>query len=453
MGLLAGRQKRAELCLLVVPLAAAVNNGELSIADQLLLYSQTDITELSWATEGPDITVWHDIGIALKFSRFHDSHGDLTAMVRIYLRSFVGRSDADLYDAKIILTGSRSKTDAVKACKRLCPDWPYWTQTVDRACRIVRTFLEQGAPEIDLAEGDIPEEAPYVLAPLLRSGEHAVLFGKGGSAKSTLALACACLITSGASNIGMTSDGNPGRVLYLDYEDDEGNLKRRVRSLATGMQLPATPHVFYKKATAALPNMADELSRLIVARKFDGLIVDSAALACGADPEKADTAITYFNALRAMNLRWSLTIAHQSKTMNEKDPMPFGSVFWFTSPRMIWQTRKAEEEGGKSIHVGLWNRKNSNGTLEKPRGYEVSWDRGETTVIPELPRSVVEHRPHLSANDRIHAAMEDRSGVALTYKEIAQVAELPLNTVVQTMGRNGAGYRKDNGGWRLANDW
>lgn len=405
--------------------------------DQLLYLPGDKLGTLDWATEGPDVLVWHDIGIALRFSRFYDSRGDLNAMVRIYTRGVVGYPDRDLYDARIVLTGSRSKTDAVKACHKLVPDWPYWDETVNRACRIVRTFIEEGTPPVDLSLGDDPPEPPWLLEPLFRCNENALLFGDGGTGKSTLALWFSL------------SMAPTQRVLYLDFEDSEAEMRRHLRAIARGMNMdPIDRPVMYKEADLGLPQMAEALCRYVAAANIRGLVVDSAAMACGVEPEKAEAAIAYFRAIRTLHLDWTLTIAHQPKD-KANSKYPFGSIFWWNTPRNIWRTRTAQEPGEGQLHVGLWHEKANNRALQKPLGYQIARHDGQVAVQQEEPRRVEGFRASLSQNDQLVAALEDAAGQPMSYADIAGCLGIPVNQTYMVVRRCKRAAKAPTGGFIL----
>jgi hypothetical protein len=409
-----------------------------NLSDALVFIPGDKIEELDWVAEGPDVVVWHNLGLALRFSRFHESKGDLTAMVRIYTRGVVGYQDKDLYDAKIILTGSRSKTDAVKACQRAVPDWPYWTETVDRACRIVRKFLEEGTPPVDISLGDDTPEPPWLLEPLFRESENALLFGDGGTGKSTLALWF------------LLQMAPQQRVLYLDFEDSEPRMRRHLHAIARGMGMDEINRpVMYKQADMGLPQMAEALYRHIADAKIKGMVVDSAAMACGVEPEKAEAAIAYFRAIRMLHLDWTITIAHQPKE-KEKSKYPFGSVFWWNTPRNIWQTRKSQEPGTDTLHVGLWHQKANNGPLQQPIGYVITRPEGAVQIVREQPRSVSAFRGNLSQTQRILGALEDAQGTALSYQELAEYTEIPAKSLYVILPRMGNRVAKKDGGFVLA---
>jgi hypothetical protein len=319
-----------------------------------------------------------DVGIHFQFSRVIERGEDIYGMLQIATLGFPGHADGVIFDDRIILTGERSKPACAKTCARRIPEWPSWPDLIDDACRLVRRNLALGEPFVDLAEGDVEPVPPWLIEPFMRQDEHALLFGTGGTGKSTVALALMACLSVGVSRWGFTV-GEIAKVGYVDFEDSEDNLRRRLEALRQGLELPTRPSVFYKRGESSLAACAESLGRQCAERDIEGLVIDSAGMACGAEPEAADSANGYFRALRGLPIRWSLTIAHQPKD-KERSMMPFGSVFWWNNPRMIWKATAMSKEGSDHLDIGLIHRKANNGRFEKSIGLHLVYRDGSVTI-------------------------------------------------------------------------
>lgn len=369
----------------------------------------------------------------LSFSRLHEHHEEISGLVRIRLAGFPGRADGDLLDGKIILTGPRSMQDAARACAKRVGEFEDWDGLILKSCIAVRRALEEGTPVLDLGDGLVEPDAPFAVEPLIRVGEPTLAFGPGGTGKSTLALMVAMVATTGLEFWQLRSGVEQARILYLDYEDEEASQRRRLAKLAAGLGRER-PHIHWKRAESSLTQIAESLSRQIAREKITALIVDSAGLACGVEPESADSANAYFRALRSLKIDWSLTIAHQPKG-KERDPYPFGSVFWWNNPRMIWRTGLSRnDDNHDGIHLGLWHRKANNGMLGKPLAFHIRFVGDEIRVTREEPRSVAEFRGDLSEKERVLAALEDAAG-PLTYAELESITHIELGSLYVVVGR------------------
>ncbi len=388
--------------------------------------------------EGPDYIVDYH-GIQMAFSRLHEHHEEISGLVRVSLNGFPARPDGDLFDGKVILTGPRSMSDCAKACQARVSEFDDWQGLILKACIVVRRTLEEGSPIYDLADGDVEPDAPYAVAPLIRIGEPTLAFGPGGTGKSTLSLMVALVTTTAQGYWQLRPEGDPMTVLYLDFEDEIGPQRRRLSKLAEGLGCDR-PHIKWKRAEASLPQMAEALGRQVAREKIDAMIIDSAGLACGAEPESADSANAYFRALRSLRLKWSLTIAHQPKA-KERDPYPFGSVFWWNNPRMIWRTglSRSEGQGGSGIHLGLWNKKANNDDLHDPMAFHMRFSQGKIEVEAEAARRVEEFRDTLPQPQKVMAILED-AGKPLTYEQLEKetgIAVKVLYTIVHRLGKEG----------------
>ena len=105
------------------------------------------------------------------------------------------------------------------------------------------------------------------------------------------------------------------------------------------------------------------------------IIVDSAAPAAGGEAEKSNTAKTYHNALRELEIT-ALTIAHVSKEASKEDgtTSPYGSIFYRNLPRNIWEIKQGETYTRTVKELGLYQTKYNSGAGEEPIGLRFTFD-------------------------------------------------------------------------------
>lgn len=244
-----------------------------------------------------------------------------------------------------------------------------WQMLLNKACQLVREAMLGQDPTLHLQSAPREKRLPRLHDPLLDGGPN-IFFAKGGSTKTTLALALGCAVA-----MGQDFNGSPtvqADVLFVDYEADVGTIQDRQDAILRGRGYEGSIPLYYFPARGVpLHDLAPVLQRKV----DDGIgfiIVDSAALAAGADPEKAETAIRFFNALASLEVP-SLTIAHETKA--GEDQMPFGSVFWNNSARSLWNVKALQEPGHAGpVNVGLFHRKANNSRLHAPIGLSVTFD-------------------------------------------------------------------------------
>ena len=124
------------------------------------------------------------------------------------------------------------------------------------------------------------------------------------------------------------------RVLYLDWELDEGEHRLRYEQIF-GEAMPT--ELFYWRCDRHLPQINDAIRQKIAKLSVDFVVVDSIGYACPGNITSAEAATTYANLVRTWGVG-SLHLAHMVKGTknNESAKMkPFGSVFWHASARSI----------------------------------------------------------------------------------------------------------------------
>jgi len=157
------------------------------------------------------------------------------------------------------------------------------------------------------------------------------------------------------------------------------------------------------------------------------VIVDSAALAAGGEPERAETAIRYFNALAQLGAR-SLSVAHVTK--GDEDQWPFGSIFFHNSARSTWNVKLLQEQEEGIAHVGLFHRKANSSRLEAPVGLRLEFSDDALHIVRE--EVMAEWSGEVSLSKRIDKTL---AGGALSVKEIAKTLNAREDAVRQALNR------------------
>ena len=288
-----------------------------------------------------------------------------------------------------------------------------WTQLLNRACAMVRQAHAEADPSVDLAVLPITDTSTrYLQRPFVLEDGSAVVFGPGGTGKTYLDLLLAVGIAKGCDIFGQPCIQRP--VLYVDYESTAVRIKARLLRILEGMDLDWAdlPFTYWPGRGRPLAEMVPALQRKIRETDTGLLIVDSAALAAGGEPEKAEVALRYFNALAALEIP-SLTIAHVTKA--EEDQHPFGSVFWHNSARLTWNIKIEHDEGRDVAHLGLFNRKANDERLHPPIGIRMEFDGAAVRFSKEDLQAGITDRANLTARIR----GELRSG-SRSVKQMAQ---------------------------------
>jgi hypothetical protein len=274
---------------------------------------------------------------------------------------------------------------AARALRRTQPPAPSSGEHIVVGERIGRASADGQARNVDADDEQGEDAPPSILARLgarwLRDVSHApppdlllgrldaeedtVLFGAGDTGKGVLA--CDWIVR-------LAGDGH--RVLVLDYENHPTEWSRRVRALGGADAVERVVHVSPTSPTWGGPRGAiwqqqAELRELADAIEATFVVVDSAAVACGAaDSLKPEAPGQYFPALRYLGGP-TLTLAHVTKGDDMR--YPFGSVFWHNLARITWS---AEKVGGQGHQVILSHRKGNNHAHQGKSLVTITWRDG-----------------------------------------------------------------------------
>lgn len=286
--------------------------------------------------------------------------GDVQGVITIR-RLTVGAERRLVGPTKGTISGPNGRRDLARDLTEADPRLKNYAKVIiEIACINTIEAARSGSPMIRLKEAPVPEAVSYLIEPVVHDRNPVILFGDGGSGKSYLGMAFAASLASGKSYITGLTVTRPCRVGYLDWEMSSWEHRGRLESV-TGPDMP--DNLFYTQCVAPLPQDVDRLRRYAREHQIDYWVVDSVAPACGGEPESAEIAAAYFNALRSLGGA-SLSIAHVSKAGSSQDQKPFGSTFWHNLARLTWFAKAQEVDDGLSI--GLWNRKNNLGRLHPP---------------------------------------------------------------------------------------
>tara|TARA_R100001530_G_scaffold13251_1_gene12248 strand:+ start:4616 stop:5857 length:1242 start_codon:yes stop_codon:yes gene_type:complete len=272
----------------------------------------------------------------------------------------------DTFDSRLNIASLSQRESISRALKRTISGDIQWERILNNACSGLKRFLEEEDRSVDLfSVNEKDEEADWLIPNMIVSGGPNILFGKGGTSKTYLSLKMALSLAMGEEFLGHVPT-RTYRTMFVDYEATRGTIASRLRQL--NPDIPENAIWYFSPKGMPLHDSVPVLKKLVKKHDIEFLIIDSAALACGGRPEEAENAIRFFNALASIGTT-SLTIAHETKA--EGGNYPFGSVFFWNSPRSIWNIKAENEHESRALQVGLFHRKNNNGHLSSPVGVRV----------------------------------------------------------------------------------
>ena len=367
--------------------------------------------------------VWKAEQVSIVVERLVEEKATLTAELTITSQSpaIMGH----LHQARLNLTSTVSRASLVRALTERANHLP-WADIIEQACLLTLRKHREGEPVLNLAKVQPPESVSYRVDPMLVEGKPNLIYGAGGVGKTYIALWLATLVATGEPDGGMNPER--GNVLYLDYETDGDELAFRLRQITAGLTLNDPPTITYRFCYQPLAYDIAEVQRLCAVYGVDLVVVDSAAPACGGNPESSDEALRFFTALRSLRVT-SLILAHKTKaeaSAKASASGPFGSVFWFNMPRSIWELYSKQTPTDGTMEWGLFHRKHNQGKLHAPLGLRGSFSEEQHSLtmrsikvadVPELEEKLslparVAHA--LTHGSRSLQELQDELGVPLS---------------------------------------
>lgn len=409
--------------------------------DRNLLAQLTPLFRAPIQVEPPDVqrvglgyrAVFPNAGIEMRLSRVHETryevHGELTVQFAASAAVF----DRHLYQSRFNLSSGSTRTSTAKLLnERLKADW---VSMLERFCLAVLELERTGGETEEIGHLETKEPDRWLLQPLLLTRKSTILFGPGGSWKSTLGAAVAVSLTTGQSVIP-DWPAQKSTVLVLDWEDDSDVWNTRLRQIAVGAgQLP--PMVAYRRMKRPLADALESIAAEVAARKIGALIVDSVGLAIGASHEgegSADGAFRLFEALRQLGTT-NLLIDHVAGVdlrSNDLAAKPYGSVYKENLARNSFQVRRPKEVSGDRAEFILVQSK-TNGVRIPPQ--ELAVTHGESTITFARGRvSSPELSSALSLRERIARCLGENG--AMRTEDLAQALDVPSSSVRKMVQRD-----------------
>lgn len=319
------------------------------------------------------------------------------------------------YECRINIASNSAREGYARSMGRISKNKQEFDSYLSLAISAVMKAVQSKPRMIRLCDAPQKENQQWLLEPFVLDGSPNILFGEGGGGKTFVALRWLLSIATGIPFLGV----KPARTvpcMFLDYEDTAAEANDRIQKLCGSTKLTPdaqTPDLdllqnnihYFNAEGVPIHDLIPQLKEQIAKCKIQFILIDSAVMACGGEPEKAEAAGRFFNSLAKLGVT-TLTIAHETKSENHDHV--FGSIFWRNCARNMWnaQSEKDPVDNRKSS-FGLFHRKcnhdaprqpvplrifHGEGFVDIERGQADEWG-GKALSIPERITAVLRSGP------------------------------------------------------------
>ena len=356
------------------------------------------------------ILTWAPEGIKATVATIREDRGEIKAEVTFYGEVPDGGWGHLLTRRMSLLTDGERYRISQRLIEKM--DRVNWAEILEQTCvHSVRSFRE-GSPIVRLRDVQTTAALPYLIDRIVPELSTSIVFGDGEAGKSMFALFVAIAYAAGRELPSGLRPNGSGNVLYLDWEADPDEHKRRMTRISEGMGIPEPQGIYYRPCTRPIHEEADALAVQVIQLDIGLVIVDSLAPACGGDPSLAADAVRTMNALRQLGAT-RLAIGHVNRVDREKpaaNQTTFGSIFWRNLTRSMWQLIASDEGGGDEARFALYQRKSNNAKRERwPIGlrYEFDGDSGPIRISADAIDALDGLAAGASITERLRRALTD----------------------------------------------
>ena len=299
------------------------------------------------------------------------------------------------------------------------PGLPDWASYLEMACVLTVRGEKEGQPFTKV--GNLPPDQRHdfwLVEPLVRIGHPTIIFGDGGTGKSTLAALIASCVVSGIAMGGFTPSYQ-GPVLWLDWETDREEVDQTIKLLREGHDVEI-PEFIYRREVLPLYLTAHQARKIIDREGVTMTVVDSVGYAFGGKPDE-EVGLRFFSAVRALNCT-SLLLDHVVKA--ESGGKPIGTVYKHNEARLTFELKATH--AANEMHVGVYQRKANRGGFTPPFGLRVEFGENHIRYGREEIREA-ELVKGLNQRDQVERALG--VGDLMTAGDISTLTGIPEQSV------------------------
>lgn len=297
-----------------------------------------------------------------------------------------------------------------------------WLNFVQLFRKRVLEYIQQGEPVEEVKSDDLENFKPeYLIKPFIIKDTVNLIFGEGGSGKSSLAILFAILGKSTALQVDLDLKAEPVKALYLDYENNRILFNTFLKQITKSYGIKDFS-ITYKACHMPFINEFEAIAEVVDEKEPDLVILDSLAPACGETVE-VNQVISFFQHLSKLR-KTVLLIGHTAK--NSSSETPFGSVYFLNLCRNAFLIKRKFISRDK-FQLILTHKKCNIAKLypkpiainfEYPNGLRVKKDNIDP-ILQDNPEKIIEYL----------------KTKASSLREIAEETGIPYSTVKTTCKR------------------
>lgn len=251
----------------------------------------------------------------------------------------------------------------------------------------------------------MPPPQKWIVRGIVPEKWATFLYGRGGSAKSGLAVLLATCVAAGKPFLGVPV--SMGKVLYIDWEADEETFRATINRVAGPLGIDLTqgmPNIIYKRLYAPLNEYLDDIIEEVEDEGVVMVILDSFGFSMSGQDTTAQPDVTAQMARLAKIPAATVIIDHIGKQGKGEDG-PFGSVYKHAAARWMWWLQAASKEkcpDGEikpGIFVRMTNTKHNIAAQQDAIFLHMTWDDEFAATKMSVQKVAQEDVPESLAGD------------------------------------------------------
>lgn len=374
-------------------------------------------------------------------SLHHHRDGRFTAQLTI--KTCAPGYAEHIHQSQLNLTSARARQTIEKLLAERFP--ASWSEILEQVSYLLLQKEMEGESPITLTTEDEIKPLQYMIDPVCPYMLPTTIFGEPKTGKSYIALLMGIMawLPWDTNPLGFNPMPTASKVLYLDWETDQDEIRLRLKELQLGMGLPYI-EIEYRRCAMPLADSVEQIRKIVYDNHIGFLIVDSLGGASGGNLNESETALRFFQALRQIEVT-SLCLGHTSKE-HSKNKSIIGHTLYTAYSRQIWETKKVQDEGENSLSIGLFHRCSNSSKLHKPIGLHFSFDNSGTVVEREDVRGVAGLIEHLSVKSQLQDILQRGS---MDISDIADELGQSKDTIRVILNRNKKDFVRVGKRWGL----